>query len=76
MSVDATSVHVYKISQEKKQTRSSRAGSPGFWVNIGAPKSCIGLKELNYVFRQLGRRVPNLKWSPNRFRFADMSYAS
>lgn len=59
-----------------KQTRSTRAGTPGFCVDIGAPKSCIGLKELKYVFRQLGRRVPNLKWSTNRYRFADTSYES
>ena len=76
MSIDATSVHVSKISQEMKQTRSSRADSPGFCDDIGAPKSCIGLKELKYVFLQLGRRVLNFKWSPNQLRSADTSYES
>ena len=28
------------------------------------------------MFGRLGRRVPRLQWSPNRFRFADTSYNS
>ena len=76
MDIELTSVFISKLSEEVKKTRSSRAGIPGFCVDIGAPKSCIGLKELKSVFASFGRRIPQLKWSPNRFRFADTSYDS
>ena len=59
-----------------KRIRSGRRDSRGFCVDIGAPKSCIGLRELKSIFSRFGRRVPQLKWSPNRFRFADTSYNS
>ena len=74
--IEATSVHVSKLSEEIKRIRSSRRDSPDFCVDIGARKSCIGLRELKSIFSRFGRRVPKLKWSPNRFRFADTSYDS
>ena len=76
ISIEATSVHVSKLSEEMKRIRSNRGDSPGFCVDIGAPKSCIGLRELKSIFSRFGRRVPQLELSPNRFRFADTSYNS
>ena len=69
--VDATNIFVAKLS---KETRTSHA--PGFCVDIGTPKSCIGLKELRKIFNHLGKRVTKLKRSINRFRFADTTYKS
>ena len=60
-----------KLSRETK-----RSHAPGICVNIGAPKSCIGLKGLIKIFNHIGRRVKKLKRSFNRFRFADTSYKS
>ena len=72
MDIDLTSVFISKLSDEMKKTRSSRAGTPGFSVDIGAPKYCIGLKELKSVFASFGLRIPQLKWSPNCFRFVEL----
>ena len=76
ISIEATSVHVSQLSEEMKRIRSSCRDSPGFYMDIGAPKSCIGLRELKSIFSRFGRRIPQLKWSQNRFRFADTSYNS
>ena len=76
ISIEATSVHGSKLSEEMKRIRSSRRDRPGFYVDIGAPKSCIGLRELKSILSRFGRRIPELKWSPNRFRFAGTSYNS
>ena len=76
ISIEATSVHVSKLSEDMKRIRSSRRDSPGFCVDIDAPKSCIGLRGHKSIFSRFGRRVPQMKWSPNRFRIADTSYNS
>lgn len=45
-------------------------------MDIGVPKSLIVFKELKYVFTTTGRRISQLKMSPNRFLFSDTSYIS
>ena len=69
--VDATSIFVTKLVDESKHRLIS-----GFCVDIGAPKSVIGHKELKKIFSRLGRRVKKLKTSFNRFRFADTTFKS
>lgn len=48
----------------------------GFCVDIGAPRSVVGLKELHRIFNKIGLRRPTLRRSNNRFRFADATYES
>lgn len=47
-----------------------------FCVDIGAPKSVIGRKELNRVVNAIGMRPKKPRYSSNRFRFADAEYES
>lgn len=46
----------------------------GFFVDIGAPKSVLGTKELNRIFARMGAQKTTLKTPMNRFRFADASF--
>lgn len=40
-------------------------------TDIGAPRSVIGVKQVNRIFNSQGARRPALKRSNHRFRFAD-----
>ena len=47
-----------------------------FCTDIGAPRSVVGVKEMNRIFGALKSRAPTLNPSRNRFRFADAVYNS
>ena len=49
---------------------------PGFCIDTGASLSVIGIKELHRVWSRMKRRLPELKKSNSRFRFADASFKS
>ena len=57
-------------------TKSKNHRPLGFCVDIGAPRSVIGKKELNRILNALGVRKISRKRSANRFRFADTNINS
>ena len=48
----------------------------GFCVDIGAPKSVVGYKEIKRIFARQGLRLGKLENSSSRFRFADTTFQS
>ena len=70
--VNATHIHHSRIRTN------GAAIYPGFCIDIGAPKSVIGRKELGKIFLQQKIRVPNIQKSEvtHRFRFADKLFDS
>ena len=73
MDVDATRIHVTKLSNDRHHRSSF-----GFCTDIGAPKSVIGRKELNRIFAEQNMRPSSLSKSPfkNPFRFAGNTFES
>ena len=69
--IDATKIHVTKLAAERESDRPL-----GFCVDIGAPKSVIGRKELARILRAQGLPFPTLRRSYRRFRFADTTFKS
>ena len=53
--VDATHIHMTKLSNDRHHRSSF-----GFCIDIGAPKSVIGRKELNRIFAEQYMRPPSL----------------
>ena len=72
MDVDATKIHLSRLKDAKLMKRPL----PAFCVDIGAPKSIFGRKELNRIFVSQGISLKPLLGSRNRFRFADATFKS
>ena len=54
----------------------SSPSAPGFCVDIGAPKSVIGLPTLNRILRYTGKRAIPTLTSTNSYRFGDVTVQS
>ena len=64
-----------KICTSSLSKRTSKGGRPGFCVDIGAPRSVVGLKEARRLYNRIGRRL-RLTPSNRTFRFADSEHES
>ena len=48
----------------------------GFWIGIGAPKSVVGINQLNWILLTFGKKgTPRMK-SENSFQFGDVTVPS
>ena len=68
--IDLKDTHISKIGD--KNNRFNLA----FCTDIRAPRSVIGVKEMNEIFSALNSQKPALNSSRNRFRFADAVFNS
>ena len=65
MKVDCTEIGSTSLSKQ-----ASKGNRPAFCVDIGAPRSVVGLKEARRIYSRIGRRLQP-RPSSRRFRFAD-----
>lgn len=63
------------VSDLRKLNKSAKKAA-GFCVDVGAPRSVIGLKDLHRFRSMLSMKRANLHPSENRFRFGDSVYDS
>ncbi len=68
--IEASCIHLGQIAEGDSM------GRPGVRVDIGAPRSVLGQKELNRILSQVGRHSIPISKSKRRYRFADAVYSS
>lgn len=69
--VDCSSILAADLNRE-----CSAASPLGFCVDIGAPRSVVGLRELNRLLTATNTHKKHIRRSSNRFRFGDQSFES
>ena len=72
---NSTNVNCIEICSTSFSKQTGKGDRPGFCVDIGAPRSVIGLKEARRSYGRTGRRL-HPRPSNRKFRFADSVFES